>query len=44
MQIGTVSFDFAQDEASFPSTSPLVLSEVEGQGRVLERNLIHYGH
>ncbi len=26
------------------SASPLVLSEVEGQGRVLERNLIHYAH
>src|SRR5216683_3246695 len=29
----TRSFDFAQDEVSFPSVSPLVLSEVEGQGR-----------
>src|SRR5260221_4452924 len=29
-RIGPISCDFAQDEVSPPSTSPLVLSEVEG--------------
>src|SRR5258708_13636904 len=31
-EVGTGSFDYAQDEAGFPSTSHPLLSEVEGLG------------
>jgi hypothetical protein len=33
-QGGVSNGDFAQDEVGFPSTSPLVPSEVEGHGRI----------
>jgi hypothetical protein len=38
-----VSFNFAQDELTFPSTSHLVLSEVEGHGPKARRSseIIH---